>query len=119
MTTIVNHDYTAKVAATQMSYQQRYQVIGGKHGLRDHYLYNTREMKHGERRDHWIELADGVDDEIERDLVELFGFSRDEVADYWAMTGRGWGAEFSVEKIVEAREAADHNATINSLIWAM
>lgn len=111
-------DYITATPKVQ-TYQERYKVIGGKHGLRDHYLYNTRELKHGERRDHWIELADDVDCEIERDLVELFDFSRSEIADYWAMTGRGWGAEFSVERIIEAREERDARATINSLIWAM
>lgn len=97
--------------------QEAYAEINRLYAKHKEYMTKANALARGPERDAWIDLADGVDAQIETVLRDEFGFKHEETVDFFDMVFVGYEPDFSVDKIIHFRDEADHRATMNNLIF--
>lgn len=99
------------------SYQDRYEIIRQLGTAWADYKARADAAHSREARDNWLESADAIWGRMEARAVQLFDLTDGERADFNAMVGFSFDPATSVERIIQARDSADYNKTINAVLW--
>lgn len=111
-------EYTTDVAIRQiLDYPTRYAIISQLGAEMAAYATRAEAAKTREARDNWRTMADEVWGRMEAQAVTLFGLTDAERSDFNVMVGFNFDPATSIERILQARDSGDYNATINAVLW--